>query len=60
VIKPDIESFRKPVIAAMPRLFEAKWGRPVGKGPRGLIFLRLFDAALRALACGLLCPCCAA
>jgi TRAP-type C4-dicarboxylate transport system substrate-binding protein len=27
VIKPDIESFRKPVIAAMPRLFEAKWGK---------------------------------
>jgi tripartite ATP-independent transporter DctP family solute receptor len=27
VIKPDIESFRKPVIAVMPHLFEAKWGK---------------------------------
>jgi TRAP-type C4-dicarboxylate transport system substrate-binding protein len=27
VIEPDIESFRKPVIDAMPRLFEAKWGK---------------------------------
>ena len=26
----------------------------MGKGPRGLIFLRLFDGALRVLACGLL------
>jgi tripartite ATP-independent transporter DctP family solute receptor len=27
VIEPDIDSFRKPVIDAMPRLFEAKWGK---------------------------------
>ena len=27
VITPDIESFRKPVIAKMPVLFEAKWGK---------------------------------
>jgi len=27
VIKPDIESFRKPVIAVMPVRFEAKWGK---------------------------------
>ena len=27
VINPDVESFRKPVIAKMPVLFEAKWGK---------------------------------
>jgi TRAP-type C4-dicarboxylate transport system substrate-binding protein len=27
VITPDIDSFRKPVIAKMPALFEAKWGK---------------------------------
>jgi len=27
VIKPDIESFRKPVIAVMPVRFESKWGK---------------------------------
>jgi len=27
VIVPDIEGFRKPVIAKMPELFEAKWGK---------------------------------
>jgi tripartite ATP-independent transporter DctP family solute receptor len=27
VIQPDVESFRKPVIAAVPAKFEAKWGK---------------------------------
>ena len=27
VIEPDVESFRKPVLAAVPRKFEAKWGK---------------------------------
>jgi tripartite ATP-independent transporter DctP family solute receptor len=27
VIKPDIEGFRKPVVAVMPKLFEGKWGK---------------------------------
>ena len=27
VIEPDMESFRKPVLAKLPPLFEAKWGR---------------------------------
>jgi len=27
VIQPDIESFRKPVLAAVPAKFEAKWGK---------------------------------
>jgi TRAP-type transport system periplasmic protein len=27
VIKPDIETFRKPVVAVMPKLFEGKWGK---------------------------------
>ena len=27
VIQPDVESFRKPVLAKVPALFEAKWGK---------------------------------
>jgi tripartite ATP-independent transporter DctP family solute receptor len=27
VIDPDVESFRKPVLAALPAMFEAKWGK---------------------------------
>jgi TRAP-type C4-dicarboxylate transport system substrate-binding protein len=27
VIKPDVESFRKPVVAVMPGRFEQKWGK---------------------------------
>ena len=27
VIEPDIESFRKPVLAKVPAMFEAKWGK---------------------------------
>jgi TRAP-type C4-dicarboxylate transport system substrate-binding protein len=27
VIQPDIESFRKPVLATMPAKFESKWGK---------------------------------
>ena len=27
VIQPDVESFRKPVIASVPAKFEAKWGK---------------------------------
>jgi hypothetical protein len=27
VIQPDVESFRKPVLAALPPRFEAKWGK---------------------------------
>ena len=27
VIQPDVESFRKPVLAALPAKFEAKWGK---------------------------------
>ena len=27
VIEPDVESFRKPVLAKLPPLFEAKWGK---------------------------------
>jgi TRAP-type C4-dicarboxylate transport system substrate-binding protein len=27
VIEPDVESFRKPVLAKVPALFEAKWGK---------------------------------
>ncbi|MCX7382722.1 MAG: sialic acid TRAP transporter substrate-binding protein SiaP [Alphaproteobacteria bacterium] len=27
VIEPDVESFRKPVLASLPRKFEAKWGK---------------------------------
>ena len=27
VIEPDVESFRKPVLASVPALFEAKWGK---------------------------------
>jgi len=27
VIQPDIESFRKPVLASVPPKFEAKWGK---------------------------------
>jgi len=26
VIEPDLESFRKPVLASVPKMFEAKWG----------------------------------
>jgi TRAP-type transport system periplasmic protein len=26
VITPDVESFRKPVLATVPKMFEAKWG----------------------------------
>ena len=27
VIEPDLESFRKPVLAKVPAMFEAKWGK---------------------------------
>ena len=27
VIEPDVESFRKPVLATLPAMFEAKWGK---------------------------------
>ncbi|WP_342359252.1 sialic acid TRAP transporter substrate-binding protein SiaP [Terrarubrum flagellatum] len=27
VIEPDLESFRKPVLATVPKMFEAKWGK---------------------------------
>ncbi len=27
VIEPDLESFRKPVLAAVPKMFEEKWGK---------------------------------
>jgi hypothetical protein len=27
VIEPDVESFRKPVLAALPPKFESKWGK---------------------------------
>ena len=27
VIQPDIESFRKPVLATLPAKFESKWGK---------------------------------
>jgi TRAP-type transport system periplasmic protein len=27
VVEPDVESFRKPVIESVPRMFEAKWGK---------------------------------
>jgi TRAP-type C4-dicarboxylate transport system substrate-binding protein len=27
VIEPDVESFRKPVLAKLPAMFEAKWGK---------------------------------
>jgi TRAP-type C4-dicarboxylate transport system substrate-binding protein len=27
VIQPDIESFRKPVLASLPAKFESKWGK---------------------------------
>jgi TRAP-type C4-dicarboxylate transport system substrate-binding protein len=27
IIRPDTESFRKPVLDTVPRLFEAKWGK---------------------------------
>jgi hypothetical protein len=27
VIEPDLESFRKPVLAAVPAKFEQKWGK---------------------------------
>jgi TRAP-type transport system periplasmic protein len=27
VIQPDVESFRKPVLASLPAKFEAKWGK---------------------------------
>jgi len=27
VIEPDVESFRKPVLAKVPAMFEAKWGK---------------------------------
>jgi TRAP-type C4-dicarboxylate transport system substrate-binding protein len=27
VITPDIESFRKPVLDSLPKMFEAKWGK---------------------------------
>jgi tripartite ATP-independent transporter DctP family solute receptor len=27
VIQPDVESFRKPVLATLPKMFEAKWGK---------------------------------
>ena len=27
VIEPDLESFRKPVLASVPKMFEAKWGK---------------------------------
>ena len=27
VIEPDLESFRKPVLASVPAKFEAKWGK---------------------------------
>ena len=27
VIQPDGESFRKPVVETLPKLFEAKWGK---------------------------------
>jgi tripartite ATP-independent transporter DctP family solute receptor len=27
VIQPDVESFRKPVLATVPKMFEAKWGK---------------------------------
>lgn len=27
VIQPDVESFRKPVIETLPKMFEAKWGK---------------------------------
>ncbi len=27
VIEPDVESFRTPVLAKLPPLFEAKWGK---------------------------------
>jgi hypothetical protein len=26
VIEPDVESFRKPVLASVPAKFESKWG----------------------------------
>ena len=27
VIEPDVESFRKPVLATVPAKFESKWGK---------------------------------
>jgi TRAP-type C4-dicarboxylate transport system substrate-binding protein len=27
VIQPDLESFRKPVLDTVPKMFEAKWGK---------------------------------
>jgi len=27
VIEPDVESFRKPVLATLPAMFESKWGK---------------------------------
>jgi TRAP-type C4-dicarboxylate transport system substrate-binding protein len=27
VIQPDVESFRKPVLETLPKMFEAKWGK---------------------------------
>ena len=27
VTEPDLESFRKPVLASVPKMFEAKWGK---------------------------------
>ncbi len=27
VIEPDLESFRKPVLATVPSMFEDKWGK---------------------------------
>jgi TRAP-type C4-dicarboxylate transport system substrate-binding protein len=27
VIQPDLESFRKPVLASLPAKFESKWGK---------------------------------
>ena len=27
VIQPDVESFRKPVLASLPPKFESKWGK---------------------------------
>jgi len=27
VIQPDVESFRKPVLDTVPKMFETKWGK---------------------------------
>ena len=49
VIQPDVESFRKPVLAALPAKFEGKWGKGLWeKHRRGLTGWQARDARRRA------------